>query len=58
MNKKPIVALLLITAALGVCFGLPKPHYESPNILPSLKGRGSNTHKKARLRGWRSRAFC
>ena len=37
MNKRNVIVLILIVLTLAVCFGLPKPKYTSPNILPSLK---------------------
>jgi EpsI family protein len=36
MNKNTIVMILLVVT-IGICFGLPKPKYTSPNILPSLQ---------------------
>ena len=37
MNKKDDIALILIVLTICICFGLPKPKYTSPNILPSLQ---------------------
>jgi EpsI family protein len=37
MNKNNVIVLILLVLTIAICFGLPKPKYTSPNILPSLK---------------------
>ena len=36
MNKRFILVIILLSAAIGLCFGLPKPKYASLDILPAL----------------------
>ena len=37
MNKNQIIVFILLALTIAFCFGLPKPKYISPNILPTLK---------------------
>ena len=36
MNKRFLLVTILLTAAIALCFGLPKPRYTSLDILPAL----------------------
>ena len=48
MNKKHLIAFGLIGVTLLVSFGLPRPQYVSPNILPTL-------HIPMEFAGWKAK---
>jgi len=46
--KKCLIVTALLLATIAICFGLPKPRYQSPDILPTLD-------VPLRMKDWRGR---